>query len=255
MPEITGIHYRLYQGELSHSSPIIFVHGACMDARIWPKSLRSFATDPVLILDLPGHGQSQSVCKHSISSYSQLIFEFITKLGFRSSLLVGVGIGGSIIVDYTARHPDLVRGFIAINTAEAYFLPNKTLSCIRANQYLPAALEMLRKGMRLFNRPDVWDEITPIVQSQRPSVLAADLQLMHHYRCEHDWDAIASVPGLFLYGTGDRLIREIPTQLPGKLEARMIPGCSHWLPMENPDLIRREILSFLEVVPPASMAA
>ena len=255
MPEITGIHYRWYQGELSHSSPIIFVHGACLDSRLWPKSLRTLGTGPVIMLDLPGHGQSQSVCEHSVRSYSQSFSKFINKLDLKSPFLVGEGIGGSIIVDYIAQYPDRVRGFVAVNSAQSYFVPNKALSAIQANKYLPAAIEMMRKGMRSLNNPTVWDEVLTIVQSQRASVLAADLQLMHHHRCAHDWDTIAAVPGLFLYGTGDRLLREIPTNLPGKLTARMIPGSGHWLPLEDPDLIRREILSFLEVVPPTSVEA
>ena len=255
MPEITGIHYRWYEGELLHSSPIIFIHGACLDSRSWPKSLRTVGAGPVIMIDLPGHGQSQSVCKHSIHAYSQSLSMFINQLDLKSPFLVGVGMGGSIIVDYVAQKPDRVRGFMAINAAQGYFVPSKALSAIQANQYLPAAMEMIRNGIRPLKNPDVWDEIASIVESQRASVLAADLQLMHHYHCAHCWDAVSSVPGLFLYGASDRLLREIPTYLPGKLTTRMVPGAGHWLPLENPELIRQEIESFLEVGPSSPIEA
>lgn len=253
MPEITGIHYRWYQGELSQSSPIIFVHGACLDSRSWPISLRTFGDRPVIMLDLPGHGQSQSVCKHSIFAYSLSLAAFIDHLDLKLPFLVGVGIGGSIMMEYIARHPDRVCGFLAVNTSQSYFVPNKALFAIQANQYIPAADEMMRKGMHPLNNPRVWEEITNIARSQRDSVLAADLRLMHHYRCSPTLDSIAAVPGLFLYGTGDRLLREIPSNLPGKLAAKMIPGGGHWLPMEDPELIRNAILSFLEVVSSSSI--
>ncbi|HCU57850.1 MAG TPA: hypothetical protein DF984_06460 [Anaerolineaceae bacterium] len=253
MPEITGIHYRWYQGGLSQSSPIIFIHGACMDSRSWPTSLRTFGDRPVIMLDLPGHGQSQSVCKHSIYAYSLSLAAFIDQLDLKLPFLVGVGIGGSIIMEYIARHLDRVGGFLAVNTSQSYFVPTKALSAIQANQYFPAAEEMLRQGMHPLKNHRVWEEVNAIAKSQRDSVLAADLRLMHHYRCSPTLDSIASVPGLFLYGTGDRLLREIPTNLPGKLSARLIPGGGHWLPLENPELIRNEILSFLEIVSSTSI--
>lgn len=248
MPEITGIHYRWYEGALSQLSPIIFIHGACMDSRVWPTSLRAFEDRPVIMLDLPGHGQSQSVCKHSIVAYSLSLSDVIDQLDLKLPFLVGAGIGGSIIIEYIARHPDRVRGFLAINTSQSYFVPNKTLSALQAGQYGPAADEMLRKGIHPLKNPRVWEEVSAIAQSQRGSVLAADLRLMHHYRCSPSLDSVASVPGLMLYGTGDRLLREIPTHLPGKLTARMIPGGGHWLSLENPELIRDEIMNFLELV-------
>lgn len=256
MPEITGIHYRWYQGEISQKTlPIIFIHGVCSDSRIWPKTLREVGPGSVLMLDLPGHGQSQSVCKHSVNSYRQSLSKFIDTLEIKNPLLIGLGVGGSIILNYIAHYPDRVSGFVTINTAQSYFVPNQALSAIRANQYLPAAVAMMRKGMNIFSNPDVWEEIQLIAQSQRASVLAADLQLMHHHSCPFPWDTIAAVPGLFLYGTGDRLLRGIPTNLPGNLNARMIPGKGHWLPLENPELIRREILGLLKVVPPPSVNA
>lgn len=252
MPEINGIHYRWYQGEASNLSPIVFVHGACSDSRVWPKSLREIGGGPVLMLDLPGHGQSQSICRHSINAYSQDLLTFFNALDVWAPLLVGVGMGASIVMDYVALFKDRVRGFVAINFSQTYFIPNPVLSALEANQYFTAATEMMRKGMHKFTNPGVWEQVAEIAGTQRNSVLAADLHMMHYYNWNRDWDSVASVPGFLLYGSGDRLLRGIPTDLPGNLSSRMIPGSGHWLPLENPEIVLEELLCFLEVLPPTS---
>lgn len=253
MPEIAGIHYRWHEEEKTYSSPIILIHDACLDSRLWPLSIRRLEGYPVLTVDLPGHGQSQSICQHSVHSYSLSLMALLTRLDLRAPLLVGVGIGGSIVMEFVAQFPDRVSGFVAINSAPGYFVPNAALDLIGAHQYARAFGEMQRKGMRPFHHPEARAEIINIAQSQRPSVLAADLQMMHHYRYPYEWGEIAAVPGLFLYGTGDHLLRGIPAQLPGKLTSKMIPGHGHWLPLEDPDLVRRELLSFVgAALPPCA---
>ncbi len=136
-------------------------------------------------------------------------------------------------MEYIARHLDQVGGFLAVNTSQSYFVPTKALSAIQANQYYPAAEEMLRQGMHPRSNHRVWEEVNTIAKSQRDSVLAADLRLMHHYRCGPNWILLLLYP-VYSFMDGDRLLREIPTNLPGKLSARMIPGGGHCCPWKPP---------------------
>jgi len=67
----------------------------------------------VIALDWPGHGNSARDHKETSPwRYAELMEGFIEKLSLQQPFLLGNSIGGAASIEYTAKHPDKVKGLI-----------------------------------------------------------------------------------------------------------------------------------------------
>lgn len=250
MPDIAGIHYREYYGGISKRTPIILVHGAGLDSRIWSYSLRRLDGFRVFSIDLPGHGRSPGTCCHSAWSYANALVDFMNRLEIIDAVFVGLGIGGSIVMDLGARFPDRVCGLFLINTCLQYFIPFSVVRSMRESQYVSSFKHLVNFGMNGNVREQVKVGLEAIVNSQRQSVLAADLYLVEQHRIQHVSDRIADIPRRFLFSEGDRLLGKDHLEsmrdfLSEDHSYISIANRGHWLPFEDPQCVRSHLMTFI----------
>ena len=250
MPEIAGIHYRGHRGDSSIRTPIILIHGAGIDSRIWPFQLRRLEDYSVYIIDLPGHGRSQGVCCHSVSSYVDTLINFLNHLEINRAVFVGLGIGGNIIMELSERFPDRVRGVFLINTGLQYDIPRSASMPLSGEQSSSAFQRIIFYG----TAGDRWNpflqQLGTIIQSQRQSVLIADIFLMEQYHYPYQQIHPENIPVRCLFCERDRLLGK------GYLDVMQrfinqdhliapVSGRSHWLPLEDPLVVKSHLLAFI----------
>ncbi len=102
--------------------PIVFVHGALVNANLWRKVVSLLAPDfRCITLDLPlgSHELPMPNADLSPTGLADLIAEAIGALGIEPPTLVGNDSGGGLSQIAVARHPDLVSRLV-LTSCDAY---------------------------------------------------------------------------------------------------------------------------------------
>ena len=114
--KLAGMAADLY-GTPDHRPPLVLLPGLTFDRRIWQPALSDLArVDPdrqVLVLDLPGHGDSPGQPPHSTRRIVGLIHDAIAEAALDAPVLVGHSMFGGVASLYAAIHP--ARGVVNID--------------------------------------------------------------------------------------------------------------------------------------------
>ena len=118
MQENTLLNYTTYLHQESRVW-VTFVHGAGGSSSIWHKQLREFRKRfNVLLLDLRGHGNSESAPKniskerYTFDKITNDIVEVIDHLQIKKSHFVGISLGTILIRNLAERHPEKVESLV-----------------------------------------------------------------------------------------------------------------------------------------------
>ncbi|HXQ58699.1 MAG TPA: alpha/beta hydrolase [Acidimicrobiales bacterium] len=133
--EVEGLrlHYEDY-GTGSHI--LVFLHGILLDAQMNRRLASDLAAagNRVVLLDLPGHGQSDKprhASAHRIDSYAHYVVALLDHLGIDQAIIGGVSLGANVTLQVAAQAPERVRGMLiempvlewAVPGAALVFLP------------------------------------------------------------------------------------------------------------------------------------
>jgi pimeloyl-ACP methyl ester carboxylesterase len=112
------ITYSIYNNKKS-CQWVTFVHGAGGSSSIWFKQIREFQKHfNVLLLDLRGHGDSNSKIKktfkqkYTFKSIANDVLEVLDHLQIKSSHFVGISLGTIVIRQLAEMHPNRVKSMI-----------------------------------------------------------------------------------------------------------------------------------------------
>ena len=151
MPDITlpqgTIHYR----DEGAGPPLVFVHGALVDGRLWEPLVERLAPHVRCVVpDLPlGSHKTpmQPDADLSPTGLAQLIADFMAALGLEDVTLVGNDTGGALCQLVAGRHPERLAR-LALTNCDAFenFPPKAFRSLIVAarSRTLTAALQPMR---------------------------------------------------------------------------------------------------------------
>lgn len=99
-------------------TPVVLLHGMRVTSSMWgPVGDRLARRRPTAHPDLPGHGTRRAE-EFTVAAAVDLVRGTVAELG-GPALLVGHSLGGFIAIATAARHPELVRGLVAIGCSAA----------------------------------------------------------------------------------------------------------------------------------------
>lgn len=99
--------------------PMVFVHGWTCNRTHWEPQLAHFAArGRVIGVDLRGHGKSDAPRQ----AYSPVVFAddiawMCGQLGVAEAVFVGHSMGGAVVLELAAAHPELVAGAVMVDAA------------------------------------------------------------------------------------------------------------------------------------------
>jgi haloalkane dehalogenase len=104
--------------EAGAGSPIVFLHGNPMSSRVWRNVLPHVAErGRCLAPDLIGMGDSgKPDIAYRFADHARYLDAWFDAFALRDVVLVGYDWGGSLAMDWAARHPDRVRGLVVFET-------------------------------------------------------------------------------------------------------------------------------------------
>jgi pimeloyl-ACP methyl ester carboxylesterase len=98
--------------------PLVFVHGAASDSRLWRPQLAALADEfTVVAWDEPGAGQSEDVpAGFGLTDYADCLAALVDALELGPAHLAGLSWGGTVVQELYRRRPGTVATLILVDT-------------------------------------------------------------------------------------------------------------------------------------------
>src|SRR5262249_40291158 len=104
--------------EFGHGPTVVLVHALGSGRMVWmPTARKLLATHHVVMVDLPGHGESPLPDPFSFEACAEALDQVVAKQKADSTVLVAHGIAGVIALHEVQAHPDRVKGLAVIDGA------------------------------------------------------------------------------------------------------------------------------------------
>lgn len=272
MPVVEANGVEAYYEAYGEGPPVVCLHGAGMDGRLWTEQARPLADEYRLVVpDLRGHGRTGGTPQesYSVDLFADDVRALVDALDLGAPAMVGHSMGAFVALVYADRHADACAGLVTLG-GEA---PEPLSLGERVESYRPALVEALAPALgrervkRLLRRVDEWrydergrgdpeaiervherhgDEAPEPSEAERRKLDAA---LAAYYDVSVDYAAVAA-PSLHLYGEYEiprvrRHARYVADRIPGG-EAREIPDAGHVSMVDNPGFVVDALRGFLD---------
>ena len=112
-----GGHTIAYE-RVGEGPPLVFVHGAAVDSRMWEPQLAGLADEfTVVAWDEPGAGRSSDVPGgFGLAVFADTLAALLEALGLGPAHVAGLSWGGTVVLELYRRRPGLVATLIMIDT-------------------------------------------------------------------------------------------------------------------------------------------
>jgi pimeloyl-ACP methyl ester carboxylesterase len=243
--------------------PLVFVHGAAEDGRVWRGQLAALADEfTVVAWDEPGAGRSADLpAGFGLADYASCLAALIDGLGLGPAHVAGLSWGGTVAQELYRHHPGLVATLILIDTYAGW---KGSLPAEEVRSRVEGARQMLAVPAEQFDPTlpglfagDPPAAVVPLLEeiagAVRPESLLAQLLVMAEAD-QRDLLPRIVVPTLLIWGELDArsplsVARAFEQAIPDTTLV-VIPGCGHVSNLERPDVVNAAMREFCRAHPP-----
>lgn len=255
------LNYEIYDN--GSNNWIIFIHGIGGSTKTWKKQIKDFSQDyNLLLLDLPGHGKSESIPVFDVAIINDMIIEVMDHVGISSADFVSMSLGTMVASHFAVQYPERVKSLIQggatmrvdgvykllMNVANTVkrMLPRKVTYQIFAHVIMPRTNHaksrsiFIRESKKL-HRKDFMRWVGYLHENVHPQELLSKLKSLNIKMCFISGEEDAC----FLDG-----VKKVVAALP-KATLAVIQKCGHVCTIEKAKEFNRTALLFLKQRVPA----
>ena len=242
---------------LGDGPPLVFVHGAAEDARVWKPQLAGLADEfTVVAWDEPGAGRSSDPPEgFSLADHADCLAALIEALALGPAHVAGLSWGGTIVLELYRRHPGLVATLILVDTYAGWkgSLPREEVQArvagLRRMLASPAEeFDPTFPGLFAGNPPR---EFVPLLEQIAGDVRPRSLETQVLVMAEADQRDLLPqirVPTLLIWGELDvrsplSVARRFEEAI-ADAELVVIPGCGHVSNLDCPERFNAAVREF-----------
>lgn len=271
MPTVQTNGIETYYEEYGAGPPVVFLHGAAGDHRLWAEQARPLADDyRIIVYDFRGHGRtgSSEVESYTMDLYAEDLHDFIESLGLDRPAICGLSMGGMVAQTYAARYPETIAAMATLGT----MTPETLAFSERFNDWFYRTFDILgtivgrERAEALVHRINQWryheNSLGDVETAERiqqshagefPEMTESEEEKMREaldaYSSMSIDHASIGVPSLLMYGeyepkTAARHARFMAAEIP-RAETTEIPGAGHNSHADNPEFIVESLREFL----------
>ncbi len=232
---------------------IIFLHGSGLSHIVWSLVEQFFSSKNynVLSIDLPGHGNSDGPCLHTIEDIADWLEKVFVKLKLEKVILVGHSQGCLEMLEYSNKYKSRLKKLVFMGGS--YKMPvNKDLIDLAEKGDSDAVKLMMKwcyEGSKKFIGGN---PIKRIIQSPRDisEILGVDLVACNNYVNGSNAVKTIDCPTMFVFGALDKMVNiEIGKKFANMVDnstTHVIDGCGHMIMIEKAFEMREKVLEFLQ---------
>jgi 3-oxoadipate enol-lactonase len=254
----------LWFEERGEGPPVVFLHPALADSRLWEPQWNAYAPPYRLVrCDLPGFGRTAP--EPGIFRAAELVAAVLDSVGISGAAFVGNSFGGRIALELAVARPALVGSLVLVGASMPGLPASDDVRAFGAAER--AALEARDIDAVVDANLRMWvdgplrspDEVDPAVRAQVEEMCRASVELWLPLADSFDFEplvpdieervATIEQPALVVVGTGDAdyIVRSgdlLADALPHAALATM-PGAGHVPSLEQPAAFDALVLPFL----------
>jgi pimeloyl-ACP methyl ester carboxylesterase len=255
--EVNGL--RIAFQEAGAGPPLVLLHGALSDGRVWQPQLDALADEFSLVAwDAPGCGQSEDPPESfRLPEYADAVAGLVAELGLEPAHVLGHSFGGALALEVARRHP---RAVATLVLAGGYAGWKGSLPADEVERRLAFALDTADRlpgrfepaSMRgLFSErmsPDTAAALASIMSESRPVATRAMARALAEADLREELPSI-NVPTLLIHGEADeRSTLAVAEDLHDRIPTSslvVLPELGHECSLEDPGLFNAEVRRFL----------
>ena len=255
--EISGL--RIAFERVGEGPPLVLVHGALSDCRVWQPQLEALASEfTVVAWDAPGCGHSEDPPESfRLPEYAEVLAGLIAALELSPANVLGHSFGGAVALELALRHPAAVAKLVV---ASGYAGWAGSLAATEVERRLALALDVadcLAEGSEPTTMPGLFsakmpDQAAAALKTIMSEIRPAATRSMAHALAEADMRAALpeiEAPTMLIYGDADErstpiIAQDLHRRIP-KSRLVMLPGLGHECALEDPDRFNFEVRAFL----------
>jgi pimeloyl-ACP methyl ester carboxylesterase len=238
--------------------PLVFVHGAASDGRLWQPQLALADEFTVVAWDEPGAGRSSDVpADFGLADYANCLAAVIEALALGPAHVAGISWGGTVVQELYRHHPEHVATLVLIDTYAGWkgSLPPEEVRARVTGAYRALAVpadefDPAHAIPGWFSR-DPPTAFLPLLEEMaadvRPESMRTALVVMSEAD-QRDLLPRVAVPTLLIWGELDvrsplSIARQFEEAIPDT-ELVVIPGAGHVSNLEAPDQFNLAVREF-----------
>jgi pimeloyl-ACP methyl ester carboxylesterase len=243
--------------------PLVLIHGAAEDSRIWQPQLAGLAEElTVVAWDEPGAGGSSDLPEgFGLAGFADGLAALLGALELGPAHIAGRSWGGTVALELYRRHPALVASLIMIGTYAGW---KGSLPADEVRARVAGARAMLAAPRATFDPtfPGLFAGVPPaelvallaeVAADVRPATLAQELVIM----AEADLTGLLpriAVPTLLVWGRLDArapltVARQFEEAIPDTTLV-LIEGAGHMSNLERPEAVNDAVREFCRIHAP-----
>jgi pimeloyl-ACP methyl ester carboxylesterase len=256
MPIAAELYYFFHepQDRAAKRPPVILIHGAGGNHLSWPPQIRRLADGRIYALDLPGHGKSEGVGKHSVDEYADDVIAFMKELKIREAVIVGISMGSAIALTLALKYPKKVLGLGLLGSGAKLLVAPAILETAGNVNTFESAVDMINENCFSANTPQSLLELSKRQMMEiRPPVLQGDFLACNVFDVVGQLENII-LPTLIICGAEDKMT---PVKFSELLHARIVNSqlhivdhTGHMVMLEQPDFVAELLKKFIDGLPP-----
>jgi 3-oxoadipate enol-lactonase len=232
---------------------IVLLHGLGCDLEVWRAQIDHLrARHRVIAYDQRGHGDSDKARdgQYTIDALAQDLDAVIRAHGLGRALLVGHSLSGAVLTRYSGLHPEKVTGLVYVDAVGDFSsFPKAEVEAVLAKEESPSFDAAARRAAFSESlgpkaKPATRQKVIASLEKIDPPAYSA----LRRSLAQFDPRALA----LFRGPTLAIEAADVPPPMRAVLAAQALniqrvelPEVSHWLQLDDPDGLNREIDAFL----------
>jgi pimeloyl-ACP methyl ester carboxylesterase len=243
--------------------PLVLLHGAVSDSRVWRVELDAFADEfDVVAWDAPGCGGSSDPPEgFRMSDFADCLEGLIGELGLERPHVLGHSWGTTLALQLAAQAPATVRSLVLVGAYAGWAGSLAPEEVARRLAFALAAAESVESGgWDPTSMPGLFSDVMPADRAEELVSIMSDIRssgtrAMAHALAEADLRPALgglTVPTLLVNGDVDLrspvdVARELEASIP-RATLCVLPGLGHECSMEDAEAFAAAVLPFLRAV-------
>ena len=246
--EKARVHYESYG---SGSEAIVFIHGWTCDLTFWRGQAPVYQKYRSLLIDLPGHGQSdKSAVNYTMERFARGVEAVLRDAHVEHAILVGHSMGGPVALEFLRLFPQkakavvFVDGYLRFEPAG----PDRSAQKIRAANYKPWMSGLIDGMFSPNTTPEMRAEIKSKMLAAPHQMLVSAWEGMRNVapiapQEKYSIPALAILTGGPTRAAYEKRLRKV---FPGLRGYETWEGSGHFLMMESPERFNASLAAFVD---------